>query len=59
MKTKLASRKLWAAIITAAAMLIAALTGVDLDVEQVLGITLPVMAYIFGEAWVDAKKPTG
>ena len=56
MKTKLASRKLWAAIITAVVMLVTALTGVDLDIDQVLAIILPIVAYIFGEAWVDAKK---
>ena len=56
MKTKLASRKLWAAIITAVAMLVTALTGVELDTEQVLAVVIPIVAYIFGEAWVDAKK---
>jgi hypothetical protein len=59
MKQKLASRKLWAAILTAVAMLVTALTGVDLDTEQVLAVTLPIVAYIFGEAWVDAKKTAG
>ena len=56
MKTKLASRKLWAAILTAVAMLITALTGVELEIEQVLAITMPIVAYILGEAWVDAKR---
>jgi hypothetical protein len=56
MNNKLASRKLWAAILTAVAMLVTALTGVDLEIDQVLAIILPIMAYIFGEAWVDAKK---
>ncbi len=56
MKQKLASRKLWAAIITAGAMLITALTGFELDLDQILAVVLPIMAYIFGEAWVDAKK---
>ena len=52
---KLASRKLWAAIITAVAMLVAALTGRDLETDQVLAVVLPVIAYIFGQAWVDTK----
>jgi hypothetical protein len=56
MTSKLASRKLWAAILTAVAMLVTAITGVELDIDQVLAIILPIMAYIFGEAWVDAKK---
>ena len=56
MKQKLASRKLWAAILTAVAMLVTALTGVELDIEQVLAVTLPIVAYILGEAWVDARK---
>ncbi len=56
MKQKLASRKLWAAIITAVAMLVTAVTGIELDLEQILGIILPITAYIFGEAWVDALR---
>jgi hypothetical protein len=56
MKHKLASRKLWAAIITAVAMLITAITGIELDTEQILAVILPVIAYIFGEAWVDALR---
>jgi uncharacterized membrane protein len=56
MKHKLASRKLWTAIITAVAMLVAALTGIELDTEQILAVILPVIAYIFGEAWVDALR---
>jgi uncharacterized membrane protein len=56
MKTKLASRKLWAAIITAVAMLVTAIWGVELDTEQVLAVIIPIVAYIFGEAWVDARK---
>ena len=58
MKQKLASRKLWVAIITAVAMLVTAVTGVDLDIDQVLAVTLPVMAYILGEAWVDVRRTT-
>jgi hypothetical protein len=58
MKQKLGSRKLWVAIITAAAMLVTAVTGVDLDIDQVLAVTLPIMAYILGEAWVDARRTT-
>ena len=46
MTNKLASRKLWAAILTAVAMLVTAVTGVELDIEQVLAITLPIVAYI-------------
>ena len=58
MKQKLGSRKLWVAIITALAMLVTAVTGVDLDIDQVLAVTLPVMAYILGEAWVDVRRTT-
>ena len=58
MKQKLGSRKLWVAVITAVAMLVTAVTGVDLDMEQVLAVTLPIMAYILGEAWVDARRTT-
>ncbi len=56
MKQKLASRKLWAAIVTAVVMLVTAIWGVELDTEQVLAVIIPIVAYIFGEAWVDARK---
>lgn len=58
MKQKLSSRKLWVAIITAVAMLVTAITGVELDIDQVLAVTLPIMAYILGEAWVDGRRTT-
>ena len=58
MRNKLASRKLWAAVITAVAMLVTTLTGVELEIEQVLAVTLPVIAYIFGEAWADSTRRT-
>jgi ABC-type amino acid transport system permease subunit len=45
--------------VTAVAMLITSLTGVELEIEQVLAVILPVIAYIFGEAWVDSNATRG
>ena len=53
---KLTSRKFWVACITTICMLVSAFSGIDLDIEQILAIVLPVIAYIVGESWIDAKK---
>lgn len=37
------------------AMLVSWRAGVDIDVEHLLSIVLPVIAYIFGESWTDAR----
>jgi hypothetical protein len=37
-------------------MLVAAFTGIDINIEDVLAIVLPVLAYIFGESWIDRSK---
>jgi len=36
-------------------MLVSHFAGVDLDTEELLSIILPVVAYILGEAWIDAS----
>ena len=58
-KQKLASRKLWAAILAGAAALIAALCGEELSPETVSALRCAVtaaVAYIFGEGAVDAAR---
>lgn len=55
MRSKLASRKLWVAILTALLMLTTQLTGHELKPEQWLPILIPLVGWIFGEAWVDAS----
>lgn len=51
----LLSRKFWLAVVTAVTMILADNVGIDLDPEVVVAIILPVVAYILGEAYVDAK----
>ncbi|MFQ5826178.1 MAG: hypothetical protein ACE5IA_02365, partial [Dehalococcoidia bacterium] len=53
---KLKSRKLWTATITTLVLWVSAVAGLDLDLEQILGIASPIIAYILGESWVDARK---
>ena len=52
----LLSRKFWLAVVTAVTMILADNVGIDLDPEVVVAIILPVVAYILGEAYVDANK---
>ena len=51
----LLSRKFWLAVATALTMILADTLGLELDPETVVAIILPVVAYILGEAYVDAK----
>lgn len=51
----LLSRKFWLAVLTAITMILSDELGIDLDPEVVVAIILPVVAYILGEAYVDAK----
>ena len=52
----LLSRKFWLAVVTAATMILQDTLGLDLDPEMMVAIILPVVAYILGEAYVDAKQ---
>ena len=54
-KNWLLSRKFWLAVVTAVTMILADNVGIELDPEVVVAIILPVVAYILGEAYVDAK----
>jgi len=53
---RLKSRKLWMAVISAA--LVIANRGLDLNIDEntVMAFAAIVMSYIFGQAYVDAKK---
>lgn len=51
----LLSRKFWLAVVTAATMILSEKVGIELDPETVVAIILPVVAYILGEAYVDAQ----
>ncbi|MBQ2766644.1 MAG: hypothetical protein IJF49_01025 [Clostridia bacterium] len=58
-RQKLSSRKLWAAVLAAAAALIAALCGEELTPEIVSALKCAVtaaIAYIFGEGAVDVAR---
>jgi hypothetical protein len=52
----LLSRKFWLAVVTAATMILSDAIGLNLDPEVVVAIILPVVAYILGEAYVDARQ---
>lgn len=52
--SKLASRKLWIAIISSIVMLANALWGIDLNMEETLGVLMPIVSFILGQAAVDA-----
>ncbi|HHY70628.1 MAG TPA: hypothetical protein GX519_03020 [Thermoanaerobacterales bacterium] len=51
----LLSRKFWIAIITALTMILADNFGLEIDPEVIVAIILPVVAYILGESYIDAK----
>jgi len=53
---KLRSRKLWVAIITAFAIFLTEVFGIEIDPENLVVVVLPIIAYILGEAWIDGRK---
>jgi membrane-bound ClpP family serine protease len=59
MKDKLTSRKFWLALIGGVVMLLNAFTGLELSGAEIAGVLIPIIAYIFGEAWVDGKAAKG
>jgi len=50
------SRKWWSALIPLVVMLLNHFLGWDLDPAVIAGLVIPFVAFIFGEAWIDAKK---
>ena len=53
-KHPLLSRKFWVAIITAVTMFVSYQFGLELDVEAIIVILLPIIAWIAGESYIDA-----
>lgn len=51
----LLSRKFWLTVATAFTMILSDKIGLELDPETIVAIILPVVAYILGEAYIDAK----
>ena len=59
LKRKLTSRKLWAAIVDFAAMLVVALGGTESEATTITALIMAgatVMAYIIGEGLADAGR---
>lgn len=56
MKRKLTSRKFWMAVV--GALLVVANEGLDLNLpkEEIMTVAGILIAYILGEAYVDAKR---
>lgn len=48
------SKKWWVAIIAAAIPVVNNLLNLNLDATELTIIVLPLIGYIFGEAWTDA-----
>ncbi len=58
-KRKLTSRKLWAAVVSFAALLVVALGGTEAQATQITALIMAgatVVAYIIGEGLVDAAS---
>ena len=52
----LLSRKFWLAVLTALTMILSDSFGLEIDPEIMVAIILPVVAYILGESYIDAKQ---
>ncbi|MBW2672755.1 MAG: hypothetical protein JRD89_04955 [Deltaproteobacteria bacterium] len=50
------SRKWWAALIGVIVPLLNHYCGLDMSVEDIYAIVVPIVAYILGESHVDARK---
>ena len=48
------SKKWWVAIIAAVVPVANAVLGLDLDTAELSLVIIPLIGYIFGEAWTDA-----
>lgn len=53
---RLQSRKFWIALVTTVVMLINALTPIELDLAEVLGVVVPAGLYLLGQSYVDARQ---
>ena len=54
MKPFYKSKKWWSAMIAVAIPVLNHFLGWGMDMEQVALIVLPLIGYVFGEAWTDA-----
>ena len=50
------SRKFWLSLISFVVLLVNQIWGIELDPAALAAVVLPIVAYIFGEAWVDSNK---
>ena len=55
MKPFYKSKKWWMAFIAAAIPVLNSSLGLDLDAQELATVVIPLIAYVFGEAWIDAK----
>ena len=53
---KLKSRKFWMAVVAGILLILTEGLGMDLPIETILAFAAVVASYIFGEAYIDAKK---
>ena len=61
-KQKLSSRKFWAAVVGFATAILVCFNITDNDIAQVSSVIMAggaLIAYIFSEGWVDAKRNSG
>ena len=60
-KVKLASRKFWVAVVPAVFAIVNAVFGwqVPVSPEVVVGLAGVLMAYLFGQSWVDKSAVEG
>lgn len=58
-KRKLLSRKFWLAIIAAVLPVLNETFAWEIPTEALLVVLAPVLAYIFGESYIDAKRVSG
>jgi len=47
------SRKWWMALIGVIVAVVSHFAGIEISLEAVLLIAIPILGYIFGESWID------
>ena len=53
------SRKFWLSLISFIVLLANQIWGIELDPAALAAVVLPIVAYVLGEAWVDANHKKG
>ena len=56
MKNLLTSKKFWVSIITTCLVAITVLTGMEINIEQIIAMISPMLAYIIGQGIADHGK---